>query len=230
MTRHWRKRIGQVPPEDRAFIWSHGVLTEWNDERGYGFVTPDNDTKKVFLHVKSLQPFARRPRVGEEFYYKLSADDQGRFRAEEAFQTILDQKRSTPVHHAVLRGLSWFWALGIIPAFIAAAKTGNLVCGVCTAYAVNSLLTFLFYGEDKYLARYKYWRIPEKCLHLWEFLGGWPGALAAQRAFRHKSSKVSFLIEFWFCIIINIAAVFLLFSYCDTAAIGKTLEAWWQKI
>ncbi len=144
MTGHRRKRVEQDPAPDPAFGFSHGVLTEWNDERGYGFITPDNGTGKVFLHVKSLQALARRPVVGEEFYYKLSADDQGRPRAVEAFQTLLDQNRSTPFHHSILRRLSWFWPLGIVPAVIAAARTGNLVFGLCTAYAVNRLLTFMF--------------------------------------------------------------------------------------
>lgn len=40
-------------------------------------------------------------------------------------------------------------------------------------------------------------RIPEATLHLMELLGGWPGALLAQRKFRHKTSKISYQIAFW---------------------------------
>ncbi len=70
--------IEQVPAANDAPALSHGVLAEWNDERGYGFITPDDGDQKVFLHVKSLLPSARRPLVGEEFFYKLTTDEKGR--------------------------------------------------------------------------------------------------------------------------------------------------------
>jgi len=222
--------IEQVPAANDAPALSHGVLAEWNDERGYGFITPDDGDQKVFLHVKSLLPSARRPLVGEEFFYKLTTDEKGRPRAEEAFQTMLDEKRSLPFHHSIIKGLSFFWPLAIIPAIIVIAKTGNFAIGLCAAFVVNSLLTILFYWEDKHLAQYKYWRIPEKCLHIWELLCGWPGALYAQRAFRHKRSKRSFMIVFWLCVIANVAALFLLFYYTEPTKIGKALGAWWREV
>ena len=145
-------------------------------------------------------------------------------------QTILDEKRSTPFHHSLFCLLSWLWPFSLIPPFIVAAKTGNLVLGLCIAFAVNSLLTVLFYREDKYLAQYKYWRIPEKVLHLWEFFCGWPGALYAQHAFRHKRSKTSFMLVFWLCTIANATLVFLLFYHFDLAEAGKMLKEWWQTL
>ena len=193
-----------------------GVLTEWKDERGYGFITPDDGGPRVFLHVKSLKPEARRPVVGELFFYKLTTDDQGRPRAEEAFQTMLDERRSIPFLHSAIKGLSYLWPLALIPFLVMTAKTGSFTYGLCTAFAVNSLLTLLFYWEDKHLAQYKYWRIPEKCLHAWELLCGWPGALYAQQAFRHKRSKTSFMAVFWLCAIANVTVLALLFFYTET--------------
>ena len=35
-----------------------------------------------------------------------------------------------------------------------------------------------------------------KTLHWLEFLGGWPGALIAQRVIRHKNKKTSFQVDF----------------------------------
>ena len=123
-----------------------------------------------------------------------------------------DSNRSIPLHHSIIKGLSYFWPLGVIPGGVAFFKTGSLVWGVCAAFFVNSLLTALFYWEDKHLAQSNYWRIPEKVLHIWEFLCGWPGALFAQRAFKHKRCKTSFLIVFWLCVVGNVLALFLLWK------------------
>ena len=60
-----------------------------------------------------------------------------------------------------------------------------------------SPVAFLAYGWDKRRARREERRISEKTLHLLALFGGWPGALAGQRAFRHKTQKVSFQIVFW---------------------------------
>ena len=52
-----------------------------------------------------------------------------------------------------------------------------------------NLTTFIAYGIDKKAAIKKSWRVPEKDLHTLEFLGGWIGAFAGQKLFRHKCTK-----------------------------------------
>ena len=230
MKKNRSKHLEQQPTAPGGSVQSYGILTEWNDERGYGFITPNGGGQKVFLHIKSLLPSARRPVAGEVFFYKLAADAKGRPRAEDAYQTVFDEKRSTPFHHSVVKVLARLWPLAVIPPVMLFVRTGSLGLAVIAAFVVNSLLTVLFYREDKYLAQYKYWRIPEKCLHTWSFLCGWPGALYAQHAFRHKRSKISFQIDFWFCVIANIAVLCLLFFYAEPAKVGKALGDWWRWI
>lgn len=46
---------------------------------------------------------------------------------------------------------------------------------------------------DKRRAERGGWRVPEATLHLWEFLGGWPGAVWARRRCRHKTHKRSYV-------------------------------------
>ena len=224
------QRSEQVAATEKAPSRLRGVLTEWNDERGCGFITPDNGGQRVFLHVKSLLPKARRPVAGEVFFYKLTTDIQGRPRAAEAFQTTCDEQRDLPLHHSIIKGLARFWPLAPVLPLILTIRTDSLATGLTAAFIVNSLLTILLYWEDKYLARYKYWRIPEKHLHIWEFLCGWPGALYAQHAFRHKRSKTSYMIVFWLCVIANVAILFLLFFQEDALNMEKTLEGWWHNI
>ncbi len=77
---------------------------------------------------------------------------------------------------------------------------------VLLAYAVASVLTFFVYGLDKRAAMRGRWRTPEATLHLLELLGGFPGALLAQRILRHKRAKVRYLIVFWLIVLLHAAA------------------------
>ena len=41
-----------------------GTVTDWNDERGFGFITPEAQGSRVFVHISAL-PRGRRPAVGD---------------------------------------------------------------------------------------------------------------------------------------------------------------------
>ena len=55
-----------------------------------------------------------------------------------------------------------------------------------------SLLTFIVFAYDKWSAERGGGRISERTLHLLSLIGGWPGGIAAQLAFRHKTAKPAF--------------------------------------
>lgn len=76
-----------------------------------------------------------------------------------------------------------------------------------------NLVTILAYWVDKRAAIRGAWRVPESNLHTLEFLGGWSGALLAQRMFRHKNKKRSYQSMFWFILIMQIAAVYIILKY-----------------
>jgi uncharacterized membrane protein YsdA (DUF1294 family) len=82
---------------------------------------------------------------------------------------------------------------------------------------VMSCVTFVAYGLDKRRATNGGRRIAERTLHLLALLGGWPGAWLAQRQFRHKTQKASFVIMFWLVVGLHVAAV---------AAAGYGVLAW----
>lgn len=82
---------------------------------------------------------------------------------------------------------------------------------IAIAYAavvvVLSLSAFIAYGFDKRRAQLAARRVPEKTLHLMSLMGGWPGALAGQQFFRHKTRKLSFQLMYWLTVICNLAIV-----------------------
>jgi uncharacterized membrane protein YsdA (DUF1294 family) len=57
--------------------------------------------------------------------------------------------------------------------------------------AVN-LVAFVAFGVDKSRARRGLWRLSENYLLMLAALGGWIGAKAGQRVFRHKTHKQPF--------------------------------------
>ena len=84
---------------------------------------------------------------------------------------------------------------------------------VAAAYAAVSAVTFAAYGLDKRAARRGTRRTPEVTLHLLSLLGGWPGALVAQRTFRHKTVKQPFRAVFWCTVALNCLALGLLVAW-----------------
>jgi uncharacterized membrane protein YsdA (DUF1294 family) len=64
-------------------------------------------------------------------------------------------------------------------------------------YSACSMLSFAFYGYDKYRATNAGWRVRENLLHILDAMGGWPGGFVAQYAFNHKIRKASFQLIFW---------------------------------
>ncbi|KRB78163.1 DNA-binding protein [Nocardioides sp. Root190] len=90
----------------------------------------------------------------------------------------------------------------------------DLPLTLAAAYGVLSVVTFATYGADKSAAVNGRWRTSESTLHLLALVGGWPGALAGQKVFRHKTRKQPFRTIFWLTVVANCAVLgwFLLAS------------------
>ena len=82
---------------------------------------------------------------------------------------------------------------------------------------LTSLVTFCLFGYDKGRAgREGARRVAESTLLAASAFGGWPGGLLAILVFRHKTSKISFLLRFF-------VALFAFAAFCVGALkiIGK---------
>lgn len=90
------------------------------------------------------------------------------------------------------------------------SQNAILVCSVW--YGIMSLATLIIYGVDKRRARHEGNRISERTLHVLSLLGGWPGAIAGQKLFRHKTYKKSFRLAFWLSVLGNLVESFLVYG------------------
>jgi uncharacterized membrane protein YsdA (DUF1294 family) len=84
-----------------------------------------------------------------------------------------------------------------------------LVALYLSATVLGSVFCFAAYGLDKRRAEADRWRISEATLHWLAFLGGWPGGLLGQRAFRHKTRKLKFQLMFWLIVSFHLPLVLL---------------------
>lgn len=71
-------------------------------------------------------------------------------------------------------------------------------------YVGASTLCLVLYGIDKLAARAGRERIPESMLLSLGTIGGWPGAIVGQQAWRHKTVKRSFRVRFWLSVVVNV--------------------------
>ena len=169
-----------------------GKIVEWNEARGYGFLEANG--KRAFLHINEFVERHKRPAVGDSIQFELGTDVQGRGCAKRAVH-VRDGGRFTFAHLLVLVGLL------ALPAV--AAQRLPLHPALFWGYVlVLSAFTYGMYAHDKRLARVREWRLPEAALHLFELLGGWPGAFIAQRHIRHKCAKTSFQFTFWLIVLL----------------------------
>jgi uncharacterized membrane protein YsdA (DUF1294 family)/cold shock CspA family protein len=193
-----------------------GRLTEWRDEKGYGFITPNGGGARVFVHRTDFAS-GRRPRGNELVTYELEVDDRRRPNARNVQYVSASSKRGLPAIGAIAAPML---AVVFLAYLTSGAAGGKLPWLVPAWYVGLSLLTYLFYRQDKAASIRGGWRTPEKQLHGLAVLGGWPGALVAQRWLRHKSTKTSFLVTFLATVVVNISAV----VWLHTAAGAKLLS------
>lgn len=98
-------------------------------------------------------------------------------------------------------------------AFVAGTvATGKLPFVVLIAYLIGSCVAYLAYVFDKAASLKGQWRTSENSLHLFSLVGGWPGAMLAQRTLRHKTQKQSFQVTYWATVVLNCAALGWLLS------------------
>jgi uncharacterized membrane protein YsdA (DUF1294 family)/cold shock CspA family protein len=157
-----------------------GRITTWKDDQGFGFITPNHGEDQVFVHIKAFPNRKRRPVGNEIVTYESVADQKGRARAE----NVVFVGDTLPVTSSHGSGSASLFIAIFFAAFVTASTfAGKLPTIVLGLYLGASIVAFAAYAIDKEASQNGEWRTKESTLHMLGLIGGWPGALVAQRLF-----------------------------------------------
>ncbi|CAB1207648.1 DUF1294 domain-containing protein [Acinetobacter bouvetii] len=196
-----------------------GRLVEWFDEKGYGFIQPNDAAKdRVFLHIKDFARQGPRPIVGCALEYTVLIDGDGRFRAQQVtyLKASQTQKLSTKLKKPNMQQQKLkpmqIACVGYVLALAVFTVAGWLSGMVLLFISVINAFTYWMYALDKEAALLGNRRVPEQTLHILSFLGGWPTAWLAQEKLRHKTQKQPFRKIYFCTIALNIILILWLIS------------------
>ena len=88
-----------------------GVLKTWKEDRGFGFLKPDDGSKDIFMHISALDSSSRRPVTGDIIHYQITRDQRGKFKAINAqiegvvITNKTPEKTETTLNKGVLIGI-----------------------------------------------------------------------------------------------------------------------------
>lgn len=195
-----------------------GRLSDWNDERGFGFITPISGPR-IFVHISEFGGTTIRPQVGDILSYRLGRSPDGRPRAVDVHGVGGDTRRRPRRRASTLSHLLPIVLFAIV--YLVADHVWAVPLWAAGIYLAVSALTLVTYAVDKSSAQRGGWRISEGMLNLLAFLGGWPGAIIAQQILRHKTIKSSFRARFWMAVVANILLFVVLASPLLRLAAGS---------
>ena len=206
----------------------YGQITRWDDERGFGFISRNEDGSSVFVHIKAFSGTSRRPDVGDIVSYEVAKGENGKSRAENVCFLGESQPKPPSTREAKSGAFPVVFTALFVCFVLVSAYFGRISWLIVVTYVAASLVTFVAYGWDKSSARLGNWRTPESTLHTMGLFGGWPGGLAAQRLLRHKSSKQDFQSTFWVTVFVNVLALGYLVWRGEAGFMIQWITSLWQ--
>lgn len=72
----------------------HGTLTKWNDDRGFGFITPAQGDDELFVHISAFPKDGPRPSINEPVSFEVELGGDGKKRA---VRVLCPSRQITPL-------------------------------------------------------------------------------------------------------------------------------------
>lgn len=197
-----------------------GTLVRWEKDRGFGFIRCPEISADVFVHLRDFADRGTMPQVGMRLDFdEIHVGGKGP-RAVAVCAAGAPQQRpqgrvkQQPPRRGPAPSSSGSSSLPMALLLVGYAVllghgvwTGRIPPIALGVLLLLSLSTLFIYGFDKSAAQAGRWRTAKSTLHMLSLAGGWPGAWIAQRLFRHKVSKKSFMAVYWATVLAHMAAV-----------------------
>ena len=108
-----------------------GTLAKWNNERGFGFISPDQGGPDVFVHASAFPQDGVRPVPGARLSFEIDVDQGGRKRAVSVLRlkraVTRVETRAVPRKRKSRHGRLQWWVLVAIVAGLAYYAYGSYV-------------------------------------------------------------------------------------------------------
>ena len=190
-----------------------GILTSWNDERGFGRIESHQGGEPISVHVSAWPRGSGRPQLNQAVSFEVELGPKGkRARNVELVQVRRPTRQTERIGRAQWGTATLFTIPAFLVVFFVVAAVWKVPLWVAGLYLLLSIATFIAYAADKSAAASGSWRTPESTLHMLALAGGWPGALLAQQFLRHKTTKQEFRQVFWGTVLLNWVGLVVLAS------------------
>ncbi len=92
-----------------------GFLKTWKDDRGFGFIKPEDGSDDIFIHISALSSSARRPYRGDTIFYQVEHSEDGKSKAVNA------SIEGVEITKATSGSKKWIWIIAAILGLVSAA-------------------------------------------------------------------------------------------------------------
>jgi uncharacterized membrane protein YsdA (DUF1294 family)/cold shock CspA family protein len=205
----------------------YGTVCYWRDDKGFGFVSTDS-AERLFFHIRDFTaPPSKRPQQGDRLSFTLGFDKQQRscalaIQLEDPAPIVAKPAKTNGPDFYQIQQQAWCFRYLFFVLLLLSLLAGSFVFTVPLFYLEASLFTYWLYQIDKKMASNgQRSRLPEESLQMFSLIGGWPGALVAQKRLHHKVHKAPFQREFRFVIYGNSCFLLWLLSEPGTEFLHK---------
>ncbi|MFT5731121.1 MAG: cold shock CspA family protein [Desulforhopalus sp.] len=135
-----------------------GKIDQWKDDKGFGFIKPENGSERIFFHISSVKTNARRPQIGDTVLFESIRDSQQRLKAksvviEGVTKTARSSSRSkpTPIEPPSKNVIDYLLMLICICSLAAAGLEfyRSKMFEIALLYGVPAVVAFLLLNRQK---------------------------------------------------------------------------------